>query len=93
MRRLNREIDLASFVRKQLIISGLIYGLTNPGQRALMRRSYNIVMPGAHDGPSTTDSTSDFDFKDYNPTSKLDHVLVNRLSKNSRHSQEPVDKK
>ena len=50
------------------------------------------MVPGAHDGPTTTDSPSDYDFDSYNPTNVRDFILVNRLRKNSRESQEPVDK-
>ncbi len=49
------------------------------------------MVPGAHDGPTTSDSGSDYDFENFNPTVPLDHILVNRLKKNSRDSVEPVD--
>jgi hypothetical protein len=49
------------------------------------------MVPGAHDGATTTSSGSDYDFEYFNPTNPLDHVLVNRLKKNSRNSVEPLD--
>jgi len=49
------------------------------------------MVPGAHDGPTTSDSGSDYDFEYFNPTVALDHILVNRLKKNTRDSNEPVD--
>jgi hypothetical protein len=30
-----------------------------------MRRQYSLMVPGAHDGDTTTDTQSDYDFKDY----------------------------
>ena len=65
MRRINRELDMTNFVRKQLMMSGLLKALTSMGQRALMRRQYSLMVPGAHDGDTTTDTASDYDFKDY----------------------------
>ena len=50
------------------------------------------MIPGAHDGPTTTDSDSDYEFEDFNPTSPLDHILVNRLKKQTRNSLEPVSR-
>ena len=91
MRRVNRELDVANFIRKQFIMYGLLKGITTSGQRALLKRSYNLMVPGAHDGPTTTDSDSDYEFDDYKPTSSLDFILVNRMKKNQRNSLEPVD--
>ena len=51
-----------------------------------------MMIPGAHDGPTTTDSDSDYEFEDFNPTSPLDHILVNRLKKQTRNSLEPVSR-
>ena len=50
------------------------------------------MVPGAHDGDTTSESNSDYEFIDFNPTTNLDHVAVNRLRKNNRKSHEPVDK-
>jgi hypothetical protein len=61
---------------------GLLKGITTSGQRALLKRSYDLMVPGAHDGPTTTDSDSDYEFDDYKPTSSLDFILVNRMKKN-----------
>lgn len=40
------------------------------------------MVPGAHDGPTTSDSPSDFDFDEFNPRKLQDFILVNRLRKN-----------
>ena len=50
------------------------------------------MVPAAHDGPTTSDSGSDYDFLDYQPATHLDYILVNRLRKYQRNSTEPVDK-
>jgi hypothetical protein len=50
------------------------------------------MVPAAHDGATTTETDSDYEFKDYNPTTQLDHILVNRLRKQTRNSMEPVDR-
>lgn len=50
------------------------------------------MVPAAHDGPTTTDTQSDYDFGNFNPTNALDHILVNRLRKQQRNSTEPIDK-
>ncbi len=73
-------------------MEGFFKAFSTPGQRALLKRQYSLMVPGAHDGPTTTDSQSDYDFDSYNPTNIRDFIMVNRLRKNSRESQEPVDK-
>jgi len=50
------------------------------------------MVPGANDGRTTSESESDYDFKHFEPTTSLDHVLVNRLRKSTRSSCEPIDK-
>lgn len=50
------------------------------------------MVPAAHDGATTTETGSDYEFKDYNPSTQLDHTLVNRLRKQTRNSMEPVDR-
>ena len=40
------------------------------------------MVPAAHDGPTTSDSASDFDFDQFKPTKLPDFILVNRLRKN-----------
>ena len=92
MRRLNRELDVSRFMRKQYILEGLYKGITTQGQRKLLERQYSLMVPGAHDGDTTSESNSDYEFVDFNPTTTFDHVAVNRLRKNTRNSQEPVDK-
>lgn len=44
------------------------------------------MIPGAHDGATTTETDSDYDFNDFVPTTQLDHILVNRLRKTTRNS-------
>ena len=51
-----------------------------------------MMVPAAHDGATTTETGSDYEFKDYNPSTQLDHILVNRLRKQTRNSMEPVDR-
>jgi hypothetical protein len=50
------------------------------------------MVPGAHDGPTTSDSETDFDFDTFKPRNIQDFIMVNRLRKNLRNSLEPVDK-
>ncbi len=50
------------------------------------------MVPGAHDGPTNSDTYSDYYFVNYNPTDVRDFILVNRLRKSSRESLEPIDK-
>ena len=49
------------------------------------------MVAGAHDGPTTTGSDSEYEFENFNPVLQMDHVLVNRLRKQTRKSVEPVD--
>lgn len=49
------------------------------------------MVAGAHDGPTTTGSDSEYEFENFNPVLPMDHVLVNRLRKQTRTSVEPVD--
>ena len=42
------------------------------------------MVAGAHDGATTTDSDSEYEFSNFNPTLPMDHVLVNRLRKQTR---------
>jgi hypothetical protein len=92
MRRVNRELDMANFLRKSLMMESFLKAVTTSGQRALLKRQYNLMVPAAHDGPTTSDSASDFDFDQFKPTKLPDFILVNRLRKNQRNSLEPVDK-
>ena len=40
------------------------------------------MVPGAHDGPTTSDSETDFDFDTFKARNIQDFIMVNRLRKN-----------
>lgn len=73
-------------------MEGFLKSFSTTGQRALLKRQYSLMVPGAHDGATTSETQSDYDFNTYNPTDVRDFILVNRLRKNSRESKEPADK-
>jgi len=63
-------------------MEGFLKAFSSSGQRALLKRQYSLMVPGAHDGPTTSDSQSDFDFGTFNPKNIQDYIMVNRLRKN-----------
>ena len=63
-------------------MDGFLKAVTKSGQRALLKRQYSLMVPGAHDGPTTTESPSDYDFEEFKPKLLPDYILVNRLRKN-----------
>ena len=63
-------------------MEGFLKAFSTSGQRALLKRQYSLMVPGAHDGPTTSDSQSDFDFETFNPKNIQDYIMVNRLRKN-----------
>lgn len=68
MRRIEREIDLGYFIRKQILNDTLLRALTTKSHRALARRQQEFVLGDAKS--TTTESSTDFDPNDFSDSVK-----------------------
>ncbi len=46
------------------------------------------MVPAAHDGKTTTDSGSDYDFENFKSVLPIDDILINRLRKSTKNNLE-----
>ena len=81
LRRIERELDVAYFIRKQMIFAGLIKALTTKLQRQLARRRYSLIVGEPDEDSSTESSGSDFDFPATLPGDKVTKTLQSDLYK------------
>ena len=66
-RRIERELDIVNFLRKQLVLNAIIKATTTRTQRGLARKNYRLIV-GQHSEKDTTDSS------DYDPS--VTHPMV-----------------
>jgi hypothetical protein len=58
-RRIERELDLTYFIRKQLVTSAILHALTTKSQRFLARKNYRVTLSSKAQDPSDENSTTD----------------------------------
>ena len=44
LRRIDRELDIVYFIRKQFVLNAIIKALTTPLQRGLARRQFSLIV-------------------------------------------------
>ena len=74
MRRVHWELDIAYFIKKQLIISSIIRALTTKEQRGIAKKNYALFLK------KTYESTTEFTASDYEPDLTCPSVRKNNLS-------------
>lgn len=67
LRRIEREMDIVYFLRKQFILNALIKSLTTKSHRRLARRQYEFMVGNKKDVPTSSESSSDPDCKHMDP--------------------------
>ena len=82
MRRIERELDIVYFLRKQFEMRAFIKALSSKNARSLARRQQSLIINNLkHSGTTETETASDFDASIYKPETKLEHDLFKSLKK------------
>lgn len=81
MRRIDRELDIARFVRNQILLSGIIKALTTRDQRQIAKRRYALILNKKSDPKTTEDTHSDVDITIYPPIDRFEHNLQSQMNK------------
>ena len=61
LRRMERELDIVYFMRKQFVLNSIIRALTTKVQRGLARRQYSLIVGDRKDQYTTESSDSGFE--------------------------------
>ena len=61
LRRINRELDIVHFLRKQIIFETIIKAMTTKYERFLARKNYRLMVPDTDELLTTTESDSGFE--------------------------------
>lgn len=80
-RRVERELDVVYFIRKQLILGALIKAMTTKLQRNLAKRQYGLILGEKKEQETTPDSASEFEFPKAISDTETNQALVNGLRK------------
>jgi hypothetical protein len=96
-RRIERELDIVYFLRKQLTFEAILHAMTTKYQRSLARQNYRLKISakeapqvGFSDMSSTEESGSDYKRHDHRPTSKLSKNLISGIHKHKRSPDTPI---
>ena len=60
-RRIDRELDLTYFIRKQLMTSAILNALTSKQERVLVRKNYRLTLSSKTQAASDSNTTTESD--------------------------------
>jgi len=70
VKRMERELDIAHFIRNQILLRSYIRAGTTKNARLLARHNYALMKPDSNELSSTPDSGSDFDRSKFKPANQ-----------------------
>jgi hypothetical protein len=56
LRRINRELDVANFIRKQITLTALLKALTTKAERNCLKNNYRFMLGDEKEIKTTSDS-------------------------------------
>ncbi len=73
MRRIERELDITHFIRKQLEVRALIRAMSSTLARRLARRHYSLILNDSQEEVTISETDSDFDITVCKPQTELEN--------------------
>ena len=91
IRRIERELDIVHFMRKQFAFTALYRALTSKVQRGLARRQFSLIVGEKQDAAVTTESSeSDYNFPGVVEETEFNSKLIAQLRK-ANYKEAPPD--